>query len=63
MQKNARQNVEGVLNTLQNSKNDLNQAINTVEKAENKQRIQQTLNAVDNALRSAQDTLSNYKEQ
>lgn len=60
--KNARQNVQEVYNQLQSSKNSLNQALSTVEKAENKQQIQATLNAVDSAMQTASNTLSNYKE-
>ena len=60
--KNAKQHVQDVTNHLQNAKNCLNNALSTVEKPENKQQIQNTLNAVDGALQNATTTLSNYKE-
>ncbi|WP_242620444.1 EscE/YscE/SsaE family type III secretion system needle protein co-chaperone [Senegalia massiliensis] len=60
--KNARQRVQGVTGQLQSSVNELNQALSSVEKPENKQKIQNTLNSVNSALQSANDTLSNYKE-
>jgi len=60
--KNAKQHVQDVTNHLQNAKNCLNTALSTVEKPENKQQIQNTLNAVDGALQNATTTLSNYKE-
>lgn len=60
--KNARQNVQQVCDQLETCKSQLNQAISTVEKPQNRQKIQQTLNAVENACQQAQDTLSNYQE-
>ncbi len=60
--KNARQHVQDVRNQLQSSKNCLNQALTSVEKSQNKQHIQDTLNAVDKALQTADSTLSNYQE-
>jgi len=60
--KNAKQHVQDVTNHLQNAKNCLNNALTSVEKPENKQQIQNTLNAVDGALQNASTTLSNYKE-
>jgi len=59
--KNAKQHVVDVTNHLQNAKNCLNNALKSVEKPENKQQIQDTLNAVDGALQSATTTLTNYK--
>ncbi len=59
--KNAKQHVADVTNHLQNAKNCLNNALRNVEKPENKQQIQDTLNAVDGALQSASATLTNYK--
>ena len=61
-EKNAKQHVQDVTNHLQDAKNCLNSALSTVEKAENKQQIQNTLTAVDGALQNATTTLSNYKE-
>lgn len=60
--KNARQRVQGVTGQLQSSVNELNQAMSSVEKPENRQKIQNTLNSVNSALKSANDTLSNYQE-
>jgi len=60
--KNAKQHVQDVTNHLQDAKNCLNNALTSVEKPENKQQIQNTLNAVDGALQNATTTLSNYKE-
>lgn len=62
MEKNAKQQMEDVYNKLQTSRTSLSEAVNTVEKEENRQQIQNTLNAVQSALQLATDTLSNYKE-
>ena len=61
--KNARQQVKDVSCKLQDSVNALNSAINSVEKPENRQKIESTLSAVNSALESANCTLSNYQEQ
>ena len=60
--KNAKQHVEDVTTHLQKAKDCLNDALTSVEKPENKQQIQNTLNSVDGALQNANTTLSNYKE-
>ena len=60
--KNAKQHVQDVTNHLQDAKNCLNNALTSVEKPENKQKIQDTLHAVDGALQTATTTLSNYKD-
>jgi len=62
MQKNAKQHVQDACEKLQNSSTCLTDAVNIVEKAENKQQIQNTLNQVQSALQAANTTLSNYKE-
>ena len=62
MNKNAKQHVEDVYHKLQTSRTALSEAVTTVEKEENRQQIQTTLNAVQSALKAATDTLSNYKE-
>jgi Cu/Ag efflux pump CusA len=62
MDKNARQHIEDVYHKLQTSRTSLAEAVNIVEKDENRQQIQSTLDAVQSALQSATDTLSNYKE-
>ncbi|WP_425449044.1 hypothetical protein [Dethiothermospora halolimnae] len=60
--KNARQQVQDVYSQLKTCRDNLNQAIQSVEKQENKVQIQSTLGAIDNALSTANRTLSNYKE-
>lgn len=60
--KNARQNVQCSVDDLQKAKNSLDQALQSVEKQENKTRIQQTCDAVQSALTKAQDTINNYVE-
>ncbi len=60
--KNARQKVQDVYTQLESCKNNLSQALVTVEKQENKVQIQSTIAAIDNALSTANRTLSNYKE-
>jgi hypothetical protein len=60
--KNAKQHVQDVCTKLQDAEGCLNKALSSVEKPENKQKIQSTLNAVDNALQTANSTLSNYQE-
>jgi len=62
MEKNAKQHVQDACEKLQHSSTCLSDAVNTVEKAENKQQIQNTLNQVQSALEAANTTLSNYKE-
>lgn len=62
MEKNAKQQLEDVYNKLQTSRTSLSEAVNTVEKEENRQQIQNTLNAVQSALQLATDAVSNYKE-
>ncbi|MBZ9686933.1 hypothetical protein G9F72_011410 [Clostridium estertheticum] len=62
MGKNAKQHVEDVYHKLQTSRVNLTEAVNIVEKEENRQQIQNTLNAVQSALQIASDTLSNYTE-
>jgi hypothetical protein len=62
MDKNARQHVEDVYHKLQTSRTSLTEAINTVEKEENRLQIQNTLDAVQSALQVATTTLSNYSE-
>lgn len=61
-QKNAKQHVMDVKTKLEDAKNCLNQALGSVEKAENRTKIQDTLNAVDSALQQANNTFNNYQE-
>ena len=60
--KNAKQHVQDVTNHLEEAKDCLNNALSSVEKPENKQQIQNTLNSVDIALQDANTTISNYQE-
>ncbi|KUO76967.1 MAG: hypothetical protein APF77_19120 [Clostridia bacterium BRH_c25] len=60
--KNAKQQVQKVFSQLSDAKISLNQALSTVEKPENKQQIQNTLNAVENAINTTSTALSNYKD-
>jgi len=62
MQKNARQHVQDVSNQLQTCRNSLTQAISTVEKQQNRQKIQSTLDAVNSAIQAVNTTLSTYQE-
>lgn len=59
---NAKQNVQNAYDKLVDCMDSLNQALTSVEKQENKQRIQSTLGAVDNAIEAANHTLANYQE-
>lgn len=60
--KNAKQHVQEVFSQLSNAKNSLNQALTSAEKPENKQQIQNSLNAVENAITTTSTTLTNYKD-
>lgn len=60
--KNARQQVQDTYNQLNACKNNLSQALGSVEKQQNKVQIQSTIAAIDNALSTANRTLSNYQE-
>ena len=61
-QNNAKQNVQNVYDQLVNCMDSLNNALRTVEKEENAQRIKATLGAVDNAIERANHALANYQE-
>ncbi|WDV46473.1 hypothetical protein PV797_01955 [Clostridiaceae bacterium M8S5] len=60
--KNARENVECVLNKLHEAQSELNSAVSTVEKAHNKENIQGILNSVNQAVQHATTTLNTYQE-
>lgn len=60
--KNARQNVESSIKDLECSKKHLEQALSTVEKDVNKEKIQSSLTAVTQALDSTKYTIENYYE-
>lgn len=60
--KNAKQNVMEVCSQLMCAKNELTQALRTVEKETNKRQINTTLAAVENAISAANNTIANYQE-
>lgn len=60
--KTAKQQVQEVFSQLNNARDSLNQALNSAERPENKQQIQNTLNAVENAIDTTVTALSNYKD-
>ena len=60
--KNAKQHVQDVQMGLQNAEECLNKALGSVEKPENKQKIENTLKSVDVALKQTTETLSGYIE-
>ncbi|WP_297631675.1 hypothetical protein [uncultured Clostridium sp.] len=62
MQRNAIQNVHCSLDELQDAKCSLEQALNTVEKPENKKMIQDSLTAVNESINCIECTIKNYKE-
>lgn len=61
-QKNAKQHVQDVSTHLQSAKNCLDQALTSVEKPENRQKIQSTLDSVNSAIQATTNTLTNYQE-
>ncbi|MBL4933431.1 MULTISPECIES: EscE/YscE/SsaE family type III secretion system needle protein co-chaperone [Clostridium] len=60
--KNAKEHIQSSLKDLQNARTCLQDALQSVEKPENRTKIQDTFNAVDGALTKAQDTINTYKE-
>lgn len=62
MQKNAKDQLQDACSQLQNVQGALNQAMSTVEKPNNKQEIQKTLTAVQNAMSVASSAMSNYQD-
>ncbi|SFB18644.1 hypothetical protein [Clostridium frigidicarnis] len=56
--KKAKDYVDESMSTVQNAVSSLNQALGSVEKADNKSKIQQAISS----LNSACDNLSNYKD-
>ncbi|WFD11327.1 EscE/YscE/SsaE family type III secretion system needle protein co-chaperone [Tepidibacter hydrothermalis] len=59
---NAKQHVQMVQQQLQSATDCLNNALSTVEKPQNRQKIQETLNAVNGAMQSVNNTLNTYQE-
>lgn len=62
MKNNAIENVKCSLDELNQAKSKLQAAIGTVEKAENKNLIQNSLDSVCNTIKEVESTISNYKE-
>ncbi|CUQ20959.1 hypothetical protein BH721_08650 [Clostridium baratii] len=62
MQNNAIENVKNSLDQLNQAKAKLQSAVGTVEKAENKNLIQNSLDSVANTIKQVESTISNYKE-
>ncbi len=60
--KNSRQHLTDAFAQLQNAQLNLKHALTTVEKQNNKQRIEATLSAVDEAIFSASNAVANYQE-
>jgi len=60
--KSAKRHLRDVQIELQDSKTCLDQALKSVEKSQNRQIIENTLNSVESALHSLKNTLSNYEE-
>jgi len=60
--KNTNQYIQEVAYHLQNAKSCLNDALNSVERPENKQQIQNIFKGVEGALQNVTTTLSNYKD-
>ncbi|HBA05425.1 MULTISPECIES: hypothetical protein [Clostridium] len=60
--KSAKRHLRDVQIELQDSKTCLDQALKSVEKSQNRQIIENTLNSVESALHSLNNTLSNYEE-
>ncbi|SHI82393.1 hypothetical protein SAMN02745163_00802 [Clostridium cavendishii DSM 21758] len=59
---NAIENVKTAAHDLQHARQHIQDALNSVEKQENRTKIQGTLSAIDNAITSAQQTINNYME-
>ncbi|MCT4508457.1 MAG: hypothetical protein N4A48_06795 [Tepidibacter sp.] len=59
---NAKHHVQMVQQQLQSATDCLNNALGTVEKPQNRQKIQETLNAVNGAMQAVNNTLNNYQE-
>ncbi|AIY83978.1 MAG: hypothetical protein KIB43_12635 [Clostridium baratii] len=62
MKNNAIENVKCSLDELNQAKSKLQAAIGTVEKPENKNLIQNSLDSVCNTIKEVESTINNYKE-
>jgi hypothetical protein len=61
-EKSAKRHLRDAQIILQDSKTCLDQALKSVEKSQNRQIIENTLNSVESSLHSLNNTLSNYQE-
>ncbi len=62
MQKNAKQQLQSACTQLSIVQNSLNQAMDTVEKPNNKQQIKNALYAINNAIDVANTAWQNYQD-
>lgn len=62
MQKNAKEQLREACCQLQCAKSELSQAMNTVEKQQNKQEIQKALSAIESASTVANNAMQNYRD-
>lgn len=62
MNNNAIENVKCSLDELNQAKAKLESAVGTVEKAENKKLIQNSLDSVCSTIKQVESTVNNYKE-
>ncbi len=62
MQKNAKEQLREACCQLQYAKNELDQAMDTVEKQQNKQEIQKALSAIESASTVANNAMQNYRD-
>ena len=62
MHMNAKQQLESACSHLSVAQNALNQAMSTVEKQNNRQEIEKSLNAVNNAVSIANNACQNYRD-
>jgi hypothetical protein len=61
-QNNAKQGIEDVYDRLVTCMETLKQSLDSAEKEENKQRIKNTLGAIDNAIEITNNALANYRD-
>ncbi len=61
-QNNAKQGIQDVYDRLVTCMDTLNQAFDSAEKEDNKQRIKNTLGAVDNTIEITNNALANYRD-
>ncbi|HYF84694.1 MAG TPA: hypothetical protein VEB00_16955 [Clostridia bacterium] len=61
-QNNAKQGIQDVYDRLVTCMDTLNQSLSSAEKEENKQRIKNTLGAIDNAIEITNNALANYRD-